>query len=155
MFSTNQQYLDIEKAFDHARLIDIDSLEGCYRGQALSLPGLRYLPAGVYRAMMRIVNSPLINFVWKGKYFHLQQGANLWFLCSTRWVFARYQYYYHNNDILLNYHVTENPGFLHQLSARLRQLDSSPQVLIGQVIINNRPVMFFSLTAIEERCNAL
>lgn len=142
---TTENILD---AYKQAKPLLFDDLNGCYVGKVLSLPGGSHLPNFLYKFILALVNSPAINFLWKGKYFNKGCGSNLWFFCKPKFMFAHYDYSNHQNAVRLNYNVSRNPKAARGFSAILKRSSDDTGLLIGEAFVNGKRALYFSLKRI-------
>lgn len=136
---------DAIETYNKAKQLSVHDLNGSYRGRVLSLPGCSHLPDRLYKPILALINSPVINFVWKGKFFNEGQGSNLWFLCKPKFIFAHYDYSNHQDAAHLNYSVARNPKFTHKFSAIIKRSSNNSNLLIGEAFVNGKPTLYFSL----------
>jgi hypothetical protein len=140
--------INAKKVFEEAKPLSAEDLQGSYRGKVLSLPGFGHVPDKVYRLILALVNNPMINFVWKGKYFNAGKGANLWFFCQPRFIFAHYDFHERQGSVELNYDVQRNPRPARKFSAVLRQ-SSDNKNLIGEAFVSGKHALFFTLEKVN------
>lgn len=115
---------EADRLFDALPDVPLATLDGCFRGRLLAVSGFGWLPRFLRRPFYALLATPLNP--WRGKSLRAGRGANLWFVCTERFPFARYRVATDpaSGHEYLNYEVAENWSMLQRIRGEARQLDA-------------------------------
>jgi len=125
--------------------------QGAYQGGMAAIPKVDTFSPTLHRFLLSFINGPLCNWLWRGKWFDGEgQGANFWLTRSAKLQKGLYLCSLDDSGqcMRLNYNRQDNPNLLRGMSAELRQWQANK--LLGQVSINGKKSLFFTLTKIED-----
>jgi hypothetical protein len=111
---------ELDDLFATLPALDLQQLNGVYRGRLLAIAGLGILPRSLRAVLYRLLET-IIN-PWRGKKFAAGKGSNIWFLPSGKLGWGHYRVEAENQ--ILNYDVSENPALLRPIRGEACQLNN-------------------------------